>query len=163
MYKGYYESPIGLLEIICNDKEVISIYSIIKFEKENPNLVCQKAKEELKRYFDGEIREFKMPIKLSGTEFQNKVWRELLKIPFEKIISYQELAILCGKPKAVRAVANAVGANKLLVVVPCHRIIGSNKTLTGFAAGLEAKVKLLNLEGFQIEIKKDLRRSIVFV
>ena len=89
-----------------------------------------------------------MPLLFVGTDFQKKVWRELLNIPFGETISYKEMARRIGLPTAVRAVANANGANSVSIFAPCHRVIGSDNSLTGYGGGLAAKEKLLKLEGF---------------
>jgi len=161
MYKIYFESPIGLLEIICNEKAVLEIYLADQKNEEKINPICKQTKAELESYFKGNKKTFNLPLKLTGTSFQNKVWQELLKLSFGEIISYQELANRIHNPKGVRAVARAVGANKILIIIPCHRIIGSNKTLTGFAAGLKNKIKLLSLEGHKINIKDNYHQSTV--
>lgn len=102
--------------------------------------------KEIKEYFAGTLKEFKTPLFLVGTEFEKKVWQELIKIPHGTVISYSQLAIKIGNPKAFRAAANANGKNKLPIIIPCHRVIASNKTLGGYSAGLERKKYLLNHE-----------------
>lgn len=109
--------------------------------------VLGAAARQLDEYFAGRRRAFDMPLLLAGTDFQVKVWNELLKIPFGETISYGDLAQRIGMPKAVRAVANANGANTLSVFVPCHRVIGSDRSLTGYGGGIEVKRRLLELEG----------------
>ena len=101
---------------------------------------------ELKEYFEGKRREFSVPLELVGTDFQKKVWTELLKIPYGKTISYKQLAERVGDSNASRAVANANGMNKISLIVPCHRVIGADGSLTGYASGLERKKFLLELE-----------------
>lgn len=108
--------------------------------------VIKQAALELDEYFAGRRRTFDVPLLLAGTDFQKTVWTELLNIPYGQTASYAELARRIGRPEAVRAVANAVGANALSVFVPCHRVVGSDRSLTGYAGGLEAKSALLNLE-----------------
>lgn len=105
------------------------------------------AIEQLGEYFAGRRRRFDLPLAPRGTEFQRRVWRALLEIPWGKTISYGELARRIGKPSAARAVGLANGANPLPIVVPCHRVIGANGSLTGFGGGLAVKRKLLALEG----------------
>ncbi len=106
--------------------------------------------EELDDYFDGNLKRFKTPLLLVGTDFQKSVWEALLTIPFGQTMSYLELARQLGDEKAIRAVASANGANALSIFVPCHRIIGSDGDLTGYAGGLAAKKRLLQLEGINI-------------
>jgi methylated-DNA-[protein]-cysteine S-methyltransferase len=113
-------------------------------EEESPLLIF--AKEELEAYFQGLRKTFKMPILLVGSEFQKKVWQSLMTIPFGYTSSYLNLAKSINNEKAVRAVASAVGANAISLFIPCHRIIGSDGTLTGYAGGLETKKNLLEIE-----------------
>lgn len=108
--------------------------------------VIEQAALELDEYFAGHRRTFDVPLLFAGTDFQKTVWTELLNIPYGQTASYAEIARRIGRPEAVRAVANAVGANALSVFVPCHRVVGSDRSLTGYAGGLEAKSALLNLE-----------------
>ncbi len=127
----------------------ISFYDKVQkteMKKKNlPPLLIQCV-EQLIQYFHGERRKFDLPIQQPGTKFQQDVWNELLSIPFGKTISYQELAIRTGDNKATRAVANANGKNNIAIVVPCHRVIGSNRELVGYAGGLWRKKWLLELE-----------------
>lgn len=108
--------------------------------------VLAQAKQELDEYFSGQRRQFDTPLKFIGTEFQQAVWQTLKKVQYGETCSYQALAKRLNKPSAVRAVANANGANALSIIIPCHRIVGSNGELTGYAGGLNAKRKLLALE-----------------
>lgn len=114
--------------------------------KEEDHPLFEKLRYELKEYFDGKFASFSVPLDLVGTDFQKKVWTELLKIPYGKTISYKDLANNLGDIKAVRAVANANGMNKIALIVPCHRVIGSDGSLVGYAGGLERKTELLSLE-----------------
>lgn len=114
--------------------------------EEGKSPVANRTVEELEEYFAGERREFSIPVVFAGSGFQCAVWAELLKIPFGVTISYGELARRLGNPKAVRAVAGAVGANPVSVIVPCHRVVSSDGSLTGYAGGLAAKSALLALE-----------------
>ena len=113
---------------------------------EEESTVLKLAKEELEAYFKGLCKTFDIPLLLVGTEFQKSVWQGLLQIPFCTTASYKELAQNIDNKKAVRAVSSAVGANAISIFIPCHRIIGSDGSLTGYAGGLEAKKKLLELE-----------------
>ena len=108
--------------------------------------VIREASLQLDEYFAGRRSQFDIPLLFTGTDFQKKVWNKLLEIPYGKTVSYRELACQLDIPNAVRAVANANGANAISIFVPCHRVIGSNHTLTGYAGGLEAKKMLLTLE-----------------
>ncbi len=113
---------------------------------EEESMVLNLAREELEAYFKGLRNTFDIPLLLLGTEFQKSVWQGLLQIPFGTTSSYKELAQNIDKQKAVRAVASAIGANAISIFIPCHRIIGSDGSLTGYAGGLEAKKMLLELE-----------------
>ncbi len=113
---------------------------------EEESMVLNLAREELEAYFKGLRNTFDIPLLLLGTEFQKSVWQGLLQIPFGTTASYKELAQNIDQEKAVRAVASAIGANAISIFIPCHRIIGADGSLTGYAGGLEAKKKLLDLE-----------------
>lgn len=119
--------------------------------KEDTSTVIQNAIMQLDEYFAGTRKTFDLPLLFVGTEFQKKVWNELLNIPYGETISYREMAQRIGMPKAVRAVANANGANSMSVFVPCHRVIGSDHSLTGYGGGVEAKRTLLELEQFCVK------------
>lgn len=109
-------------------------------------LVLEKAVNQVADYFRGNLKSFDLEFNLQGTSFQQAVWKELLKIPWGQRVTYLELATNLGNPAAVRAVAAAIGKNPLLVIIPCHRVIGSNGSLTGYAGGLGRKQWLLNHE-----------------
>ena len=114
--------------------------------KNESNPILDLVEHQLSLYFSGKLKNFSIPIQLSGTEFQQRAWAELLKIPFGQTISYQEQAERLHHPTAIRAVANANSRNKISIIVPCHRVIGKNNKLTGYAGGLDKKEFLLNLE-----------------
>lgn len=113
--------------------------------------VITHAISQLDQYFAGARREFDIPVTMVGTEFQRRVWLEIARIPYGQTISYAELACRIGNPRAVRAVAAATAANPMSLIVPCHRVIGSRHTLTGYAGGLDAKRMLLHLENPQYD------------
>ena len=114
------------------------------------NLHFPLLEEELKKYFNRELQEFSVPLISPGTDFQNQVWRALKKIPYGKTRSYKEQALALGDEKAVRAVARANGMNRLAILIPCHRVIGADGQLTGYAGGLWRKQRLLELESGQL-------------
>lgn len=114
--------------------------------QEGNSPVLTDAARQLDEYFHGQRQVFDIPLLLVGTDFQRQVWQQLLRIPFGTTISYAEQAAQIGHPRAVRAVANANGANALSIFVPCHRVVGTHCTLTGYAGGLPAKHFLLQLE-----------------
>lgn len=149
------ESPIGKLTLIADGKHLQGLY--MEKHKGMPTLQTDwkrddaieafvLAKQQLSQYFAGELKEFSLPLKPVGTEFQQSVWNELQNIPFGQTISYGELASRIGKPKASRAVGLANGQNPISIIVPCHRVIGANGKLTGYGGGLPRKEKLLALE-----------------
>lgn len=146
MYSSIIESPIGKLIIKATEKEVNNIHFIEQDEEENPNWISDVAKKQLIKYFEGKRKHFDFPIDQSGSEFQTKVWLELQNIPIGNNISYATLAKRMENPLAIRAIAAANGKNKLLIVVPCHRVIGSSGKLVGFSAGLWRKKWLLEHE-----------------
>jgi methylated-DNA-[protein]-cysteine S-methyltransferase len=116
-----------------------------QFVEENSSLI-QDVKLQLDQYFKRDRTEFDIPLLLTGTEFQKKVWYALQQIPYGKTMTYLELSAKLGDLNAIRAVASANGANAFAIIVPCHRIIGSNGSMVGYAGGMEAKMKLLILE-----------------
>lgn len=115
--------------------------------KEEKSPVTDKAISQLNEYFDKKRTSFDLPLLFVGSDFQKKVWETLLQIPYGKLETYKGLSNRLYNPKAVRAVAAANGANSISLIVPCHRVIGSNKQLVGYAGGIQAKTKLLQLEG----------------
>lgn len=150
-YKLHYESPIGIIEIVGSNESISSIMFIEENKKINslqveiPPVLVQ-CYNQLEEYFKGHRFNFTFPYEFEGTEFQKTVWQALTKIPYGETVAYQHIASLIGKEKAVRAVGSANGKNKLSIVIPCHRIIGSNGKLTGYAGGLWRKEWLLNHE-----------------
>ena len=109
-----------------------------------------QAKDQLNKYFKGELKRFNLDLSLRGTEFQKTVWTALMDIPYGKTESYSGMAARIKRPKAVRAVGSANGKNPIPIVIPCHRVIGQNGSLTGFGGGLALKAFLLQLEGVDI-------------
>ena len=136
-----YESPCGLLLLgSFGDKLCLCDWQVEKHRDH----VDRRLK--LDEFFAGKRKEFDVPLLFVGTDFQKTVWNELLEIPFGKTVSYGEMAQRIGMSKAVRAVANANGANSISIFAPCHRVIGSDRSLTGYGGGLPAKKFLLELE-----------------
>jgi methylated-DNA-[protein]-cysteine S-methyltransferase len=144
----YYQSPIGTIRIESSEKGISGLVFIDKAEGEELRADFRDSPftTQIDGYFNGKRKIFDLPLDLKGTEFQKKVWNELLKIPFGKTISYKELSIRMGNLKAIRAVAAANGANPVSIIVPCHRVIGSDGSLTGYAGGLWRKRWLLDFE-----------------
>lgn len=120
-----------------------------KARPEKPAKVIVSAIKQLGQFFNGRRKTFNIPYQMAGTPFQNAVWKSLLDIPYGKSVSYAEIASMAGYPKAVRAAANACGDNALAIIIPCHRVIGSDDGLTGYGGGLGAKRYLLDLESPQ--------------
>ena len=146
-----WDSPIGRLLIAADDMGICEIRLLkpedeISTENEKTPLLDQAAKE-LEEYFAGRRQAFDLPLSASGTAFERTVWQALTDIPFGETRTYGQLAARIGRPKGARAVGGACARNPLLIVVPCHRVIGSSGALTGFAAGMDAKRILLTLEG----------------
>lgn len=130
-------------------KEIENLGEIISKEEDEVLILLEK---EIKSYFEGNLKEFTIPLDLIGTDFQKKVWNELIKIPFGETRSYKDQSIAVGDLLAIRAVANANGKNKIAIVVPCHRVIGSDGSLTGYAGGKKRKQFLLELESTQLNL-----------
>lgn len=143
----YIKSPLGIATIIGDENgiSVISVSEEGEISKVIP-IVLKEAVSQLNDYFDGKRTDFSFKLNPSGTEFQQKVWKGLLEIPFGKTMSYLELSKKLGDVKAIRAVASANGKNPLWIVVPCHRVIGTDGSLTGYAGGLWRKKWLLEHE-----------------
>ena len=148
MNKTVIDSPIGKIAIFAENEKLIRLD--LKTKERADSVITEKvlfeAEKQLFEYFSGKRKTFELEYEFSGTEFQKSVWRELLKIPFGKIKTYGEIAKEIGKPKAGRAVGSACNKNPLPIIVPCHRVIGANGKLTGFACGTEIKEWLLDHE-----------------
>ena len=158
MPKSYhdFDTPIGTLRLV-GDEQGLDRVDLPNAAAREPDASWQKArqtlptslrttKRQLAEYFDGTRRDFDLPLSADGTAFQRRVWNELCRIPYGETISYGELARRVGKPTASRAVGAANGRNPLAIVVPCHRVIGADGTLTGYGGGLPVKKALLALE-----------------
>ncbi len=148
MFVQYLATPLGTLTLRADDLGLTAV----SFQPESdtaahPNAVTSQAAAELTAYFAGCATEFSVPLHPQGTEFQRNVWHQLSLIPFGETRAYGDIAHALANPKAVRAVGAANGRNPIAIIVPCHRVIGGNGTLTGYAGGLERKAWLLNHEG----------------
>jgi methylated-DNA-[protein]-cysteine S-methyltransferase len=153
IYSTYYASPLGSIQISCNDTCITKVHFLHKEEtplvrdmqtKTPP--VLQQCLDELIEYFQGQRKKFEVPVQQEGTDFQQRVWNELLNIPFGKTISYLTLSKRLGDPKAIRAAASTNGKNNIAIIVPCHRVIGSNNDMVGYASGIWRKKWLLEME-----------------
>jgi len=147
-------SPVGLLTLIASETELTSLtfpdhkwtWTADQQPTARTNAVLDAARDQLEAYFAGRLRVFNLPLAFRGTEFQVAVWRDLMSIPFGETVRYADIAERIGRTKAVRAVGTANGQNRISIIVPCHRVIGSNGTLTGYAGGLPVKRWLLEYE-----------------
>lgn len=147
-YTFYFDSPIGVLEIKSDDHSLLSVTTADKKMKSCRIVpfIIRETYKQLNEYFKGARKEFNLRICLEGTDFQKKVWNQLLKIPYGQIDTYKGIAEKVGNIKASRAVGNANNKNKIIIIVPCHRVIGSNGNLTGYREGTEKKEWLINHE-----------------
>ncbi len=163
LFYEYYTSPIGKILLVASDEYLLYLDFLdddsdldLKVEDVSilfsapldfySNSVIQQTQQELKKYFNGEIKTFSVPVKTFGTTFQKQAWEELCNIPYGETISYKEQAVRLKNPKAMRAVGGANGKNKIALIIPCHRVVGANKELTGFASGVWRKKWLLEHE-----------------
>ncbi len=150
MMAGASDTSVVLLEFVDRPmlptqlERVQKRFDCVFIPEENP--VLAQLKDELSSYFEGKLTKFGVSLNFPGTDFQQKVWTALLDVPYGKTASYLDLATTIGDPKAVRAVARANGDNRIAIIIPCHRIIGSDGSLTGYGGGLHRKKKLLDLE-----------------
>lgn len=158
----YYNSPCGKLVLAsmagelclcdwnanpCAERNLRRLTGSVDASiKTEATSVLEETKKQLDEYFAGRRQTFDIPLRPIGTDFQHRVWSALLRIPYGETRSYKDIAQTVGRPQAVRAVAGAIGANGISILIPCHRVIGSNHSLTGFAGGLEAKRMLLEME-----------------
>jgi len=142
------KSPLGYTNITGNEKGIASVIVLNSDENETDIIpeILEDCVRQLNEYFEGERTQFDLKLNPEGTDFQKKVWEALQTIPYAKTLSYLELTQQLGDVKAIRAVANANGKNPLWIVVPCHRVIGSDGSLTGYAGGLHRKQWLLEHE-----------------
>lgn len=148
MHTYYINTPLGYAKLV-GDCEGIASVSIVNSNESISEVIPEPLEQcatQLKAYFKNELNHFDLKINPKGTLFQKKVWSHLLTIPFSKTLSYKDLSKQLGDVKAIRAVANASAKNPLLIIVPCHLVIGSNGSLTGYAGGLHRKQWLLNHE-----------------
>ncbi len=153
---SFLDSPIGSLMISTDGTALTGLYmgtpskrpNIEDWREDPDELVLRETAQQLNEYFSGKRRKFELPLKFNGTEFQHRVWHALTEIPFGETRTYGQLARHIGNPAACRAVGLANGKNPIAVIVPCHRVIGADGSLTGFGGGLPRKEWLLGHEGF---------------
>ena len=159
MFYTTYESPVGQLLLVGDGNHLHQVHFEHGKHAAKPAPEWKESRQpfeevirQLKAYFRGELEDFEIPLSMEGTGFQRSVWEELRRIPYGETISYGQLAERIGKPKAIRAVGAANGSNPIPIIVPCHRVIGSDGSLTGFGGGLPTKKKLLELETRQLKL-----------
>ena len=156
----YMESPVGALKLVAHDQALVAVmwdnedHKRVRLAELIENIqhpLLLKVKQQLEQYFAGQRQQFNLPLDFQGTDFQQRVWRALLTIPYGETRSYKDSALQIGNEKAVRAVGAANGRNPISIIAPCHRVIGSGGALVGFAGGLDKKQILLSLEQGQIQ------------
>ncbi len=145
-YASYLESPVGLIKITADNHAVKTAFITSETGSETESEITKEAKKQLSEYFSGERKEFFLPLSPEGTEFQQKIWRELVKVPYGKTVSYGGIARASGNPKGAGAAGGAVGKNPIFIIIPCHRVISGDGGIGGFTGDLEIKKTLLNFE-----------------
>ncbi|MER7675879.1 methylated-DNA--[protein]-cysteine S-methyltransferase [Streptomyces sp. NPDC096934] len=147
------DSPYGPLTLVADDDLLCGLYMVGQRHRPpqedfgaRDDTLLPEAKRQLTAYFAGDLKEFDLPMRLAGTPFQRSVWEQLVRIPYGEIRSYGELADALGNPKASRAVGLANGRNPVGIIVPCHRVVGADGSLTGYGGGLDRKRRLLDFE-----------------
>lgn len=150
-------SPLGNIRIVESDKKLVELEFTTDNTTDLPkNEFLMSVANQINAYFNHQLKEFDLELAPSGTAFQQKVWDELLEIPYGTTISYLELAHRLGDPKSIRAAASANGKNPIAIIIPCHRVIGSSGEMTGYAGGIERKKALLKLERASVMDQLDL-------
>ena len=153
VYQNYFDTPLGIMEVSASDEAVKSVYFVDKAAVNKENRLTKLAKEQMCEYFSGERRYFDLPLSAAGTDFQKLVWNALSTIDYGATCAYSDVAHQIENPKAVRAIGAANGRNPLTIIVPCHRVIGRDGSLTGYAGGTKRKAWLLKHERrFECEI-----------
>lgn len=148
MYNDYFQSPLGLIEFKATEQGICQlIFCGQQTTSVKQNATTKACQQQLAGYFNRELTQFDLPLDMAGTAFQQQVWQQLRQISFGQSQTYQQLAKALNNPKAVRAVGAANGRNPITLIVPCHRVIGANGKLTGYAGGVERKAWLLQHEG----------------
>ena len=158
MQTEYFESEIGWLEISADEDAITDVSFLDKVPSinyQNKNELIKDCIKQLKEYFSGKRKIFQLNLNPSGTDFQKRVWNELLHIPFGKTTTYLAMARKLGDEKVIRAAASANGKNPIAIIIPCHRVIGSDGSLVGYAGGMERKRKLLALEQGVFQLSLD--------
>ncbi|PLX25635.1 cysteine methyltransferase [Candidatus Parcubacteria bacterium] len=152
--RDFLKTPIGVLEIVADEKNILAINFTKqarldlaeRARRKNSNALTEKCVVTLKEYFFGNKKKFSLDLEFVGTDFQKKVWQTLVRVPYGSIISYGDLATMIGQPKAARAIGGAVNKNPIPIIIPCHRVLGSDGKLVGYEGGLWRKKWLLQHE-----------------
>jgi methylated-DNA-[protein]-cysteine S-methyltransferase len=147
IFKSYYRSPVGLLQIISDGEGIIKISFAYEEEYGVSNRQTEEAVNQLQQYFAGERTEFELPLKISGTPFQKRVYNALLKVPYGSTVSYKDLTIMAGNNRGFQATGQAVHRNQHMIVIPCHRVISNDGSIGGYTPDVNIKKRLLKLEG----------------
>lgn len=146
LFYDYYDSPIGMIKVTATNQYLIMCDFCSAREEKHPNRITDLTCLQLEEYFTFKRQKFDIAYQAQGTFFQQEVWKKLIEIPYGKTVHYSDIAQMLKKENAVRAVARAIGQNPLLIIIPCHRVIGKDGTLHGYKAGIECKQYLLDME-----------------
>ena len=146
LFYDYYDSPIGVIKVTATKQYLIMCDFCSIREEKHPNSITELTCLQLEEYFTFKRCKFDISYQAQGTLFQQEVWKKLAEIPYGKTFHYSDIARMLKKEKAVRAVAHAIGQNPLLIIIPCHRVVGKDGTLHGYKAGIERKQYLLDME-----------------
>lgn len=164
MAEAVFETPIGPLYAMAtanglqrlefvHERGTGLVAGVIEANDPNAQAILAETERQLQQYFDGDRRDFDLPLDPSGSDFQMRVWQVIASIPYGDVLSYAEVAMAAGNPGAFRAAGTACGSNKLVIVIPCHRVVASGRRIGGFGGGLSTKLKLLELEGSLATLK----------
>lgn len=151
-FERVLETPIGKITLCADEAGICDLKFGAQSDRADASPLLDCARLELEEYFAGRRRAFSVPLSIHGTPFQERVWHALMEIPYGETISYGELARRIGNEKACRAVGMANHANRIPIIIPCHRVVGANGRLTGYAGGLEIKRILLETEGIDVKV-----------
>ena len=146
------DTPVGRLTLCADETGICEVKFGAQSSRADASGLLDQAQWELEEYFAGRRRAFSVPLSIHGTPFQEKVWRALMEIPYGQTVSYGELARRVGNEKACRAVGMANHTNRIPIIIPCHRVVGANGRLTGYAGGLDIKRRLLETEGIDVKV-----------
>ncbi|MBQ1522707.1 MAG: methylated-DNA--[Erysipelotrichaceae bacterium] len=146
-FKSYYKSPVGLLQVISDGEGITKVSLVYEEESAVSNAQTEEAVRQLQQYFAGKRTEFDLPLKITGTPFQKRVYNALLKVPYGSTVSYKDLTIMAGNNRGFQATGQAVHHNQHMIVIPCHRVISNDGSIGGYTPDINIKKQLLKLEG----------------